>query len=89
MDPPYDGTEYVYGNSVPISQRVREWCLTAGDDFKVVLAGRGTEHDELLTHGWTKETWKAGRGYSGEANTAREEEALWIKTTQPEGLCLD
>ena len=80
LDPPYDGTEYVYGaNKDPISKRVRAWCLQADPkDFRIVLAGRGEEHDELIAQGWTKEVWTAGRGYSNADNTGRAEEALWI-----------
>lgn len=80
LDPPYDGTEYVYGNDTPVSQRVRDWCLEKGSspDFKIVLAGRGAEHDALLAHGWIKEVWTANRGYSNEKNEGRLEEAIWI-----------
>lgn len=80
IDPPYDGTEYVYGTDVPVSLRVRNWCLENGvnPSFRIVVAGRGTEHDSLLQGGWSKEVWTANRGYSGGDNNARREEALWI-----------
>ncbi len=84
LDPPYDGTEYVYGkNGVPLSVRVRDWCRQADPALRIVLAGRGTEHDELLAFGWQKEIWTAGRGYSGAANQTRAEEALWTRTPEP------
>jgi len=82
LDPPYEGTEYVYGNGTPLSVKVRNWCRTADSSLRIVLAGRGSEHDELLACGWTKEIWSAGRGYSAEANQTRKEEALWIKNSQ-------
>jgi hypothetical protein len=80
FDPPYGGTEYVYGTTVPVSKRVRDWCIANGGDSKklrLVLAGRGEEHDELLSHGWKKELWSARRGYSKSDNDARHTEALW------------
>ena len=79
LDPPYDGTEYVYGTKIPVSKRVLDWCAEATGNplLRVVLAGRGTEHDKLLQHGWGKSVWTTNRGYSKEANTGRSEEALW------------
>ena len=79
LDPPYDGTEYVYGAAVPVSERVRSWCAanTAEPKLRIVLAGRGTEHDALLANGWGKTTWTARRGYSKGDNKGRSEEALW------------
>jgi len=81
LDPPYDTTEYVYGDATGnISSSVREWCVKSGGmgDFKIVLAGRGIEHDALLGYGWAKHTWTANRGYSSNGNTGRAEETLWF-----------
>lgn len=77
LDPPYNGTEYVYGTSVPVSQRVRAWCAEHGADtrLRIVLAGRGEEHDELCALGWTRHGWKARRGYAD--HTEHTTEALW------------
>jgi hypothetical protein len=78
LDPPYAGTEYVYGTSVPVSKRVNDWCIANGSNpkLRIILAGRGTEHDNL---GWAKESWSARRGY---ANTeARHSECLWISSS--------
>ena len=79
LDPPYDGTEYVYGTKVPVSERVFDWCLesTKTPLLRIVLAGRGTEHDTLLRHGWGKSVWTTNRGYSKDTNKGRTEEALW------------
>ena len=84
LDPPYDATEYVYGDATEnISSQVREWCVTNGatGDFRIVLAGRGTEHDPLIAHGWRSQAWTANRGYSLDSNTGRSEEMLWISPT--------
>ena len=81
LDPPYDTTEYVYGDQTQlVSEDVRDWCLEKGQSklFRIVLSGRGGEHDELLKHGWQKEQWKALRGYSNESNNGRHEESLWM-----------
>ena len=79
LDPPYDGTEYVYGTTVSISERVRNWCLENGANprLRIVLAGRGEEHDDLLSHGWLKTVWSARRGYSTVNAGERHTEALW------------
>jgi hypothetical protein len=79
LDPPYDGTEYVYGTKVPVSKRVFDWCVakTANPLLRIILAGRGTEHDALLQHGWSKSVWTANRGYSKDTDKGRTEEALW------------
>jgi DNA adenine methylase len=79
LDPPYEGTEYVYGDKARVSDRVREYCRENGADpkLKIILCGRGAEHDDLISHGWTKEYWTAGRGYSGE-DSDRALEALWL-----------
>ena len=81
LDPPYDETEYVYGDATAsLTKEAREWCRTEGSkpEFRTILAGRGTEHDELLTLGWTKQLWTANRGYSHARNNGRKEEALWF-----------
>jgi len=38
-------------------------------NYRIVLAGY-EEYEELLKHGWTKESWKTRGGYG---NTARKE----------------
>lgn len=77
LDPPYDGTEYVYGEISPVSEDVREWCIASGDDrrLRIILAGRGEEHDALLPLGWSKRVWSARKGYA--SHDERETEALW------------
>jgi len=73
LDPPYGGTEYVYGDKTPVSQSVNEWCAAIDDQkLRVVLCGRGSEHDNLIDAGWQKEEWKTRKGYG-----SNNEEALW------------
>ena len=78
LDPPYDGTEYVYGDSRNVSASVREWCVANGADpkLRIVLAGRGAEHDDLLEHGWSRVGWSSRRGYAN--HSERTTETLWI-----------
>lgn len=78
LDPPYEGTEYVYGSEIPVSQDVRKWCGENGEDKKlrIVLAGRGEEHDALLPLGWTRLGWKALKGYANHEERATE--TLWL-----------
>ena len=79
LDPPYDGTEYVYHkDGQPIAASVGQWCLEAGDNpkLRIILCGRGVEHDHLLAAGWAKQVWKASKGYAN--HKERETEALWI-----------
>ena len=78
LDPPYDGTEYVYGKSTaPVSQQVREWCVEHTDDpgIRIVLAGRGDEHDALMDLGWRRVVWTGIKGYSNKKD--HEQEVLW------------
>jgi len=77
LDPPYEGTEYVYGTDTPVSQCVREWCLANGANrlLRIVLAGRDNEHDALLAAGWSKTVWSGMKGYS--KTDDRHAEALW------------
>ncbi len=81
LDPPYDTTEYVYGDTTHrVSSDVRAWCRENGanEGFRIVLAGRAREHDELLSSGWAKQGWVSNRGYSFKSNEGRKEESLWL-----------
>jgi DNA adenine methylase len=77
LDPPYEGTEYVYGEEKNISAECRQWCLDEGENLKlrIVIAGRGDEHDSLLAQGWRKQGWSALRGYA--KHEERKDEAIW------------
>jgi hypothetical protein len=78
LDPPYDGTEHVYGESAPVSAQVREWCEANGSNplLRIVLAGRSNEHDDLLGAGWKKHEWHGKKGYS--LTDDNKGEALWL-----------
>lgn len=93
-DPPYahaksDGTNArdtdLYDRDSPtVAADVRRYCLERGGNrmYRIVLCGLDDEHDELLAHGWTKETWKATGGYGNQradgTNNNRHLERLWI-----------
>lgn len=78
LDPPYEGTESVYGRKteIAISAQVREWCAENGSNrlLSIVLCGRGTEHDDLLQCGYKRENWKTRGGYAKEGNGS---EVIW------------
>ena len=77
LDPPYAGTEYVYGSAVDVSWQVGQWCAENGGNslLRIVLAGRDAEHDHLLALGWKKHGWSGRVGYSKTED--RHAEALW------------
>lgn len=81
LDPPYESTEYVYGKgTASISTDVRQWCIEKSSDplFRIVIAGRNTEHDELLNYGFRRIEWKTRGGYSQGANKKdAASEVLW------------
>lgn len=81
LDPPYLGTEYVYGSTENIYKDVNKWALENGDNklLKIIVCGRDTEHDSLLDAGWTKLVWDAVKGYakSEKAKQAATTETLW------------
>lgn len=79
LDPPYATSGDLYAeSSAGIGEAVREWCLTADPELRVILCGYDSEHDELLAHGWTVEHGKAGggAGYSVSSDNGRRER-LW------------
>ena len=78
LDPPYDSTEYVYGDEKPVSAEVNKWCAENGGNrlLRIVLAGRDDEHDSLIPLGWRKQIWSGMKGYS--KTDDRHAEALWI-----------
>ncbi len=64
LDPPYCHTlrnNRLYAEDSPkLSAEVRAWALANGDSplLRIILCGKGAEHDELLEHGWTKHVWR-------------------------------
>jgi site-specific DNA-adenine methylase len=85
LDPPYSvrNRADAYGvEDREVAHRVRQWCIENADDrTRIVLAGMGEEHDELLDHGWTKHVWSSSGGmnkHESRAATTRHTETLWI-----------
>ena len=80
LDPPYatSGDLYAAGDGT-VGADVRDWCLTAPRDLRIILCGYDNEHDELLAHGWTVTEGKAGggAGYSTRKDNGRRER-LWV-----------
>ncbi len=81
LDPPYTTGANLYNGqdalAATISHEVQEWCKTAPSELRICLAGYDTDHDELLAHGWTKVTGRAGgEGFGTVALDSRER--LWF-----------
>ena len=94
LDPPYnseDAENDCYGIAHSnVADEVREWCIANGKDplLRIALCGYSDDHDELLQHGWTVESWKARKGYQSDGeNSARER--IWFSPNclrAPKGL---
>lgn len=83
FDPPYakGNARYAVGGAgVVLSKAVEAWCAAHDQDdaLRLVLCGRGDEHDALLARGWWRETWSAKNGFAREGNVTRHDEALWF-----------
>jgi len=80
LDPPYATSGDLYAESSEgIAVAVREWCITAPREMRVILCGYDTEHDDLLARGWSVTEGKAGSGagYSTNGLNGRRER-LWL-----------
>lgn len=80
LDPPYATSGDLYAHTEDgIAEQVREWCLAAPADLRIILCGYDDEHDALTAAGWTVTEGKAGRGagYSVRKDNGRRER-LWI-----------
>ena len=84
LDPPYDDGDDVYAEQNRVSRDVREWAREAGRDLtnRIALCGYSGDHDELLTHGWDVEEWRAQGGYGnradGEGRANAKRERVWF-----------
>ena len=80
LDPPYatSGDLYAGTTDTSVAEKVRDWCLAAPEQYRIVLCGYDTEHDELLAHGWDVIEGRSGggAGYSTNAANGRRER-LW------------
>jgi hypothetical protein len=90
LDPPYATSGDLYAHvDADVGLAVRDWCVTAPRELRVILCGYDTEHDALLAHGWTVTEGKAGGGAGYSTNSANgRRERLWLSpacigTTQP------
>lgn len=81
LDPPYatSGDLYAATTDLSIAEKVRSWCIQAPSDHRIILCGYNTEHDELLSHGWSVVEGRAGggAGYSTDPAAGRRER-LWL-----------
>lgn len=83
LDPPYDQelrARGLYTEDEPLSVQVREWALENGDDpdLRIALCGYVNEHGPHIPDSWTVHRWRGARGYAGEENKNREQEAIWF-----------
>ena len=75
FDPPYGDTDRAVGvyhhDSTSVSHEVEAWCLERGSrkNYRIVIAGYGTEYQQLIEAGWTTESWSAGGGYGNVARS--------------------
>jgi hypothetical protein len=90
LDPPYATSGDLYAHvDADVGLAVRDWCVTAPRELRVILCGYDTEHDALLAHGWTVTDGKSGGGAGYSTNSANgRRERLWLSpacigTTQP------
>ena len=80
LDPPYATSGDLYAESSEgVALAVRDWCLTASRDLRVILCGYDSEHDALLAHGWSVAEGKAGSGAGYSTNSLNgRRERLWM-----------
>ena len=80
LDPPYATSGGLYAaTTAGVAERVRDWCVTAPDDMRIVLCGYGSEHDALLDHGWRVMEGRSGSGAGYNVDSAAgRRERLWL-----------
>ena len=85
LDPPYATSGDLYASTntdselAAVGEQVREWCVTAPSDLRIVLCGYDNEHDALLEHGWERHAGKSGGGAGYSTNAANgQRERLWL-----------
>ena len=82
LDPPYsqEMRERCYSEDHDISDEVRQWAITHGDNRNMRIALCGYEGEHAMPDTWECVAWKAHGGYSrserGKANRARER--IWF-----------
>lgn len=87
LDPPYATSGDLYATTnghtletlSDLGEQIRQWCLTEGRGYRIVLCGYEDEHDALLEHGWSVETGLPGSGNGMSADPrAGKRERLWL-----------
>ena len=90
FDPPYDksgdiggGCTYISDDHNIISKRTREWCIKNHNELvktRIIVAGRGKEHDELLAYGYQKVDGINVKSLNKNTKiTEATKEYLWVK----------
>ena len=101
LDPPYsaeagrDNALYTT-EDVGVAHRVREWCLTNGDNplLRIALCGYdGEGHEALEERGWSVHHWKTSGGYGSQGNSKgranAHRETIWFSPAcEPEAARL-
>ena len=80
LDPPYATSGDLYVEATDgIAEQVRDWCLAAPAEYRIVLCGYDEEHHALEAHGWRRIEGRsgAGAGYSTRRDNGRRER-LWL-----------
>ena len=80
LDPPYATSGDLYAHAGgDVAVAVRDWCMAAPREMRIILCGYDDEHDALLGHGWSVIEGKSGRGagYSTNRFNGRRER-LWL-----------
>ena len=68
FDPPYsvtDRSDCYEVEDYEVAKEVQAYCLEKGKEkgVRIVIAGYYEEHESLLSHGWTFESWTTNGGY--------------------------
>lgn len=90
FDPPYNndgntggGAPYICADNDSVSTRTRDWCIKNHGELKqtrIIVAGRGTEHDALLEYGYEKIQGINVKSLNKNATvTEKTQEYLWVK----------
>ena len=89
LDPPYSAEEgrdpTLYRcEDLQVAHDVRAWCVANGGNplLRIVLAGYGEVHDELLAVGWRKVAWTTNGGFGNQRQNGtysnKYREMLWL-----------
>lgn len=84
FDPPYSddakrNNSLYHCESTEVAHDVVKWALERGQNknYRIVISGYITEHNELIENGWNVLQWKAGSCWSNGTNNNRKKEALF------------